>query len=142
MLGRSVIIAIYVDDLLIFGISTKAIEEVKNAIKERFDIKDLGVTRRCLGINIRRTPSSIKLNQSDYAQNIAKQFRFGESKPVSTPIDNSTYASLFENGKPMPNREWYAQAVGSLMHLCHTRPDIVCATNIVSQFTASPCQNH
>ena len=46
------IIGIYVDDILLAGKSEKQICEVKSALAERFDVKDLGELNHFLGVKI------------------------------------------------------------------------------------------
>lgn len=50
--GEMFIIAVYVDDILLAGKSDKRINEVKKALSERFDIKDMGELHYFLGANI------------------------------------------------------------------------------------------
>jgi hypothetical protein len=43
--GKSVILCLYVDDILIFGTNIDAINEVKSFLSKNFDMKDLGEAR-------------------------------------------------------------------------------------------------
>jgi hypothetical protein len=45
-----IIVALYVDDLLLFAREEKELLEVKRALTDRFDIKDLGEVKYILGI--------------------------------------------------------------------------------------------
>lgn len=47
--SKTVILCLYVDDILIFGSSTEIIVETKQFLSEHFDIKGLGVTNIILG---------------------------------------------------------------------------------------------
>ena len=51
---ETVIIAVYVDDILIAGTSNKKIAEVKAAIANRFEVKDMGELHYFLGVKIVR----------------------------------------------------------------------------------------
>ncbi len=50
--GDPFLIAIYVDDILLAGQSDHRIAEVKNALSNRFDIKDLGTVDHFFGVKI------------------------------------------------------------------------------------------
>jgi hypothetical protein len=50
--GKFVILCLYVDDILIFGINIDAINEVKCFLSKSFDIKDLGETDVILNIKL------------------------------------------------------------------------------------------
>ena len=49
---KGVIIALYVDDLLIFSREMKAIADVKTELQKAYNMKDLGEADVCLGIKI------------------------------------------------------------------------------------------
>ena len=57
------VIAIYVDDLIIVGDSAMEIDHVKGLLKQEFEMKDLGELRYFLGIEVIRTPKGIWLSQ-------------------------------------------------------------------------------
>jgi hypothetical protein len=52
------IISVYVDDLNIIG-SEKDINEARHHLKTEFEMKDLGQTKFCLGIQLEYLPSGI-----------------------------------------------------------------------------------
>ena len=54
------IIAVYVDDILLARKSDERMTEVKRALSERFDVKDLGERHYFLGVNITQNPGSAK----------------------------------------------------------------------------------
>ena len=60
-----VIIAVYVDDLNIIG-TNKEILEVIELLKKEFEMKDLGKTKYCLGLQIEHMPNGILVHQSNY----------------------------------------------------------------------------
>ena len=49
---RDVIIAIYVDNLLIYGAGKKEINNIKDALKAKFQMSDLGPVSFYLGIAV------------------------------------------------------------------------------------------
>jgi hypothetical protein len=50
--GYRVYLAVYVDDLLVMGQRTEDIKEVKDLLKKRYKMKDLGLANRFLGMDI------------------------------------------------------------------------------------------
>ncbi|GJW05230.1 retrotransposon protein, putative, ty1-copia subclass [Tanacetum coccineum] len=138
------------DDMLIACKSKSEIEYTKGLLRKEFDMKELGPTRKILGMEIVRDRGSrtLKVSQSGYLQKILNNYRMDNSKSVSVPLGAHFKVSL----KDCPSYDWdvermskvpYANVVGSLMYLmvC-TRPDITYAVSIVSRYLANPGKNH
>ena len=66
-----VIIAVYVDDLNIIG-TPEEIESTSTYLKSEFEIKDLGKTKFCLGLQIEHLRNGIFVHQSTYVENVLK----------------------------------------------------------------------
>jgi len=139
----NVIIAIYVDDMLLFGRSLKDIETVKAFIRAKFQAKDLGEAKVCLGIRITRDRKNrtLRIDQSAYTRNILRRFQAENLTSVSTPMETSAQSRLAEDGEDF-DAQRYQQAVGGLMHLLHTRPELTFAVGKVCQYSAKPWTNH
>ena len=60
-------IGIYVDDLIITGASSDAINEFKQDMMRLFSMSDLGLLSYYLGIEVTQTKAGITLCQSAYA---------------------------------------------------------------------------
>ena len=76
-----------------------------------------------------------------YADNIVRRFLEEDAATAPTPMEVGVYAELAEPGEPM-NKERYQRAVGSLMYLVISRPDIAQAVSKVSQYSANPLRAH
>jgi hypothetical protein len=50
--GEGVILCLYVDDILIFGMSLELIKEVKDFLSQKFEMKDLGEADVILNIKL------------------------------------------------------------------------------------------
>jgi hypothetical protein len=50
--GKGVILCVYVDDILIFGMSLELIKEVKDFLSQKFEMKDLGEADVILNIKL------------------------------------------------------------------------------------------
>ena len=59
------IISVYVDDINIIG-NTQNIDETRNHLKTEFEMKDLGKTKFCIGLQIEHLHSGILVHQSAY----------------------------------------------------------------------------
>ena len=62
-------------------------------------------------------------------------------KPVETPMEPNLKLQA-ANAEKVVNREQFQSLVGRLIYLSHTRPDIVFAVSVVSQFMHSPGDEH
>eukprot|EP00742_Colponemidia_sp_Colp-10_P002552 GILJ01002727.1.p2 GENE.GILJ01002727.1~~GILJ01002727.1.p2 ORF type:complete len:509 (+),score=47.37 GILJ01002727.1:627-2153(+) len=143
-------IVVYVDDLLLVTNSVSELNETREHLKSKFDMKDLGEAKYILGIEIlrNRPRRSLTLNQSKYIQDMLKKFGMDESKPIGTPMEKD--AKLTKMMSPTTEAERrkmvetpYRNAVGSLMYcMVGTRPDISVAVGVVSQYLTDPGFQH
>ena len=78
----------YVDDILVVGSNMKDIDALKEKLVESFAMKDLGVTKQILGmqINKNRKNKKLTLSQEDYIKKVLDRFRMQDAKPVGTPF--------------------------------------------------------
>jgi hypothetical protein len=148
----SVLIAVYVDDLLTIGPSKDELARLKQALSNRFHMSDLGPCHYYLGIKIDRDRANrtISLSQGAYITKILRQFGMWESadgQPVSnraTPMDQTKLEPANSDYRCLPDeRTKYQAMVGSLMYamLC-TRPDIAYAVSVVSRYSSNPTPSH
>ncbi|KAL4025796.1 hypothetical protein IC575_014202 [Cucumis melo] len=79
------IIVVYVDDLNIIGTPeehSKAIEY----LKKEFEMKDLGKTKFCLGLQIEHLADRIFIHQTTYTEKILKRFYMDKTHPLNIPM--------------------------------------------------------
>jgi Reverse transcriptase (RNA-dependent DNA polymerase) len=76
------IITVYVDDLNIIG-SPEKIEKTVKLLKNEFEMKDIGVTKLCLGLQIEYLHNGIFVHQSNYIKKILKRFNIDKAHPQS-----------------------------------------------------------
>lgn len=133
----SVLIAIYVDDFLLFFKKTEKLEEIKRYLKQTFRMKDLGTVSSCIGMKIRQTKDAIEIDQIGYVEQILERFGMTDCKPVKTPSDTSEKLSVqtITPDDLLVGKVPFQEAVGSLLYLAQsTRPDIAYAVSNVSRF--------
>ncbi|GKV22644.1 hypothetical protein SLEP1_g32496 [Rubroshorea leprosula] len=144
-----VYLLLYVDDMLIAAKSMLIIDELKKQLSGEFEMKDLGVAKKILGMEIHRDRKGGKfLSQKKYIEKVLEQFGLHEAKAVTTPLGahfklSSNLSPEMEEEKKFMARVPYASAVGSLMYaMVCTRPDISHAVSVVSRYMANPGKGH
>src|SRR6266508_6309804 len=139
--GKGVILCLYVDDILIFGMNIDVIKEVKSFLSKSFDMKDLGEADVILNIKLINDESGITLLQSHYVEKVLSYFGYMDSKPFPTPYDPSVM--VWKNKGFAKDQLRYSHIIGSLMYLASaTRPDIAFAVSKLSRFTSNPGDDH
>jgi Reverse transcriptase (RNA-dependent DNA polymerase) len=61
--GITIIVLVYVDDIIITGNDVTEIKKVKARLRKKFDIKNLGLLKYFLGIEIAHSPKGIFISQ-------------------------------------------------------------------------------
>lgn len=141
--SRPLVIAVYVDDLLVVG-EPDDVERCKKELAEEFDMKDLGEVSWLLGVEVTRFRDQFQLSQHKYVNDVLERFGMINCRPIATPMTPGEHltqdgsasggGALDEEGSRV-----YRSAVGSLMYLAvGTRPDIAAAVSVVSRFMQSP----
>lgn len=142
--GSDSIIIVYVDDLLIASASSISISNIKNALKVKFKIRDLGCVKDILGMHVDRDGvGDIKISQRMYIQDVLERFGMVDCNPTSIPMEqNLDITKLEEETKLREDEklnEPYRELIGCLNYLSNaTRPDIAFATNLLSRFCVNP----
>lgn len=84
-----VYVLVYVDDIIITGNNTKAVEEVIRNLATRFSVKDMGNLSYFLGIEAVRTKTGLHLNQRKYIHDLLGKHDMQDAKAVATPMASS-----------------------------------------------------
>ncbi|WOH10052.1 hypothetical protein DCAR_0729513 [Daucus carota subsp. sativus] len=137
---RVTILAVYVDDIIITGDDTEEIALLKERLSKEFEIKDLGLLKYFLGIEVARSDKGIVLSQRKYVLDLLTEAGMLGCRVAPTPIEQN-HKLCSESGKPVDKRR-YQRLVGRLIYLCHTRPDITYAVSIVSRYMHDPRTEH
>ncbi|EED18962.1 conserved hypothetical protein [Talaromyces stipitatus ATCC 10500] len=140
---RGMIIALYIDDILVFSKDEKAIRLTKKKLKEFHPMKDSGRVNKILGIRIIWLDGSIRLDQEFYTLRILEEFNMLEAKPQKLPLSPSI--NLDKDSRRL-SREAHSQfrhAIGRLTYLAGgTQPDIQRTVNRLSQHLVEPKEIH
>ncbi|UYV73756.1 hypothetical protein LAZ67_11000764 [Cordylochernes scorpioides] len=119
------LVAIYVDDLIIAAEREDTLISFKESMKKIFKIKDLGKINYCLGIRIQtEKDGSISIDQEKYIEELLAKYRMKEVKPISTPMDSNSKLTKISSIE------------------VSTRPDISYAVSALGQFSNDPRRQH
>ena len=143
--GELFLIAVYVDDIVLAGSSDARMKEVKQALSQKFQVKDLGELHYFLGVKIIQNQKNrtVWIGQQAYAVDILKKFGLDDAKPVQTPVDTSITLTPGKSDDACVDQKLFQSAVGSLLYLSiATRPDVTYAVSNVAKFCAKPTQQH
>lgn len=83
---RGVIIALYVDDILVLSKSQRDIQEVKEKLQSFHPMKDARSVDKILGIRVTRDEDPIMSDQEAYIMHILEEFGMEDSKTVLTAV--------------------------------------------------------
>lgn len=148
---KILIVAVYVDDILIFSNTDELDLSMRNKLKNTFKMKDLGEASSILGIRITRNKefnTITAIDQESYVRRILKRFNMEDCNAVNNPLDTSI--KLSKDMSPTTEEEAlemkdipYRQAIGSLLFLAMiSRPDICYAVNALSRYCNNPGKQH
>ena len=73
------------DDLNLIG-TLEWLLETANYLKKEFEMKDLGKTRYCLGLQIEYFSNGIFVHQSTYTEKVLKRFYMDKTHPLNSPM--------------------------------------------------------
>jgi len=135
-------VVLYVDDLLIIA-NKGLIGQMKDQMKKRFRMHNLGSVSFYLGMNIERNRMhhTIDIHQHSYIQTILAKFRMDESRPVATPMPMKLHR--MKPDEEACNLTIYQSMIGSLMYaMTATRPDIAYAIGVLSRYNHDPSNEH
>ena len=143
------IIAVYVDDLNLIGTPEELIK-IANYLKKEFEMKDLGKTRYCLGLQIEYCLNGVLIHQSSYTKNVLKRFYMDKSHPLSSPtvvrlleVTKDPFWPKEENEELLGPEVPYLSSICALMYLAnYTQPNIAFSVNLLARYSSAPTKRH
>uniref|UniRef100_A0A6N2MH16 Integrase catalytic domain-containing protein n=1 Tax=Salix viminalis TaxID=40686 RepID=A0A6N2MH16_SALVM len=130
-------ILLYVDDMIITGNDEQEIRKLKQFLNGCFRIKDLGLLKYFLGVEVARSKEGISICQRKYTLDILEEAGL---LGVNTMEPDMTLASTDSDTLKDPTQ--YRRLIGKLIYLTITRPEITYAVNTLSQFMQEPKLHH
>ncbi|CAI7801340.1 unnamed protein product [Closterium sp. NIES-54] len=127
-------VLVYVDNLLVASRSAAMLKELKGMLEAAFELREISLVQKYLGLEILRDRSVRKLwlHQQGYADKLRRRFLDEEQngRTPKTPVSVDAYATLTFDDEEAQERqeEEYWQMVRSLQFAAMTtRPDIAFA---------------
>ena len=128
------IIGIYVDDMIITGLSQEIFNTIK-IIKNNYKISNCEYINYLLGIKVDSNNFNYSISQVSYINNILSKFGVNNTRKAKTPC---TGDNINENHNPF-DKTTYKSALGSLIYLAKcSRPDISFAVNKAARNAENP----
>ena len=83
--GEMFMIAVHVDDLVLAAKSDKRIGDVKKALGDKFEVKDMGELHHFLGTKVLQNKQNgdVWIGQPAYTQKVLRKFNMENAKVVS-----------------------------------------------------------
>ena len=143
--GESSIIGVYVDDFVIAAESSERIEQVRRALSQKFDVKDLGELHYFLGVQVTQDheKGTVWIGQPTFTESILQKYGMSEAKPAKTPVSVNSKLLKASEESELVNQNLYQSAVGSLLYLStKSRPDLAFAVGNVARYCSKPTKLH
>lgn len=129
---------VFVDDIILASKNNHKLNEIKELLKQEFQMEDLGDLSYFLGIKIERDMERkiIYLNQQNYLKTILNRFNMESCKPVDIPLD--TKFKIVKQKEENFNKP-YRNLIGCLMYaMLGTRPDLCVSISFLSRAQNEP----
>ncbi len=144
---ETILVLVYVDDVLIATTSPVVMDRVVQALEQRFRVKRLGFPRIYVGFeieNCKRT-GTLVLHQKMYTKAFLDAF-LPQNERGSRKIHMNTFGN-FPAGKNLSDKLSpslpYRSIIGTLYYYANaTRPDIIFVVNYLSRVQAKPLVIH
>ncbi|KAM9891573.1 hypothetical protein OXX69_012265, partial [Metschnikowia pulcherrima] len=137
-----VMLALYVDDMLVFGPTDGEIEKVKSYLFKRFKMKDLGVPKKFLGMNFKVSKGVIEISLEDYINKMLDIFE-DSVRPTKAPISKQDKLKPRAEDEEACDATLFRSMIGKFLYAAMVaRPDISYATSFLSRFLVDPSVSH
>ena len=136
---QDLIIAVYVDDIAVWGIQEK-VDWIVAMLMVEFDIRDLGRISYFLSFKVTRKDNSyVNIDQHNYVNGVLSDYRMSDAAGASTPLPIQGKRTKEPGEDEKFNEHVYRSAIGSIQYLANgTRPDLSYSTSKQSQFQTQP----
>nr|GFA30517.1 hypothetical protein [Tanacetum cinerariifolium] len=94
-----------------------------------------------LGLQISQNPRGIFINQSKYALETLKKYRFESCDPLDTPMVEKSKLDDDKDGKTV-DPSHYRGMIGTLLYLTASRPDLQFAICMCARYQVRPTEKH
>ncbi|XP_035829971.1 secreted RxLR effector protein 161-like [Helianthus annuus] len=113
-------------------------------------MKDLGMTKLCIGLQFEYLCNGTFVHQSNYIQKMLVRFNMDKAHPFSVPmvvrlldLHKDPYRPQEEGKEVLGPEVPYLSAIGAFMYLANnTRPDIAIAVHVLARYSSNPTRRH
>jgi len=135
----SVLVLIYVDNVIISGALDKLIDDLIRRLRAKFEIGEEGPVDYFLGMSVDDTGKEVRLSQSHYVQRIIdSRCGYSDLSEVDTPMAEGLSITKDPDDELFEDFDIRSK-IGSLMFaMVCTRPDICYAVSYLARFTTHP----
>ena len=114
---KSIILSVYVDDILIFGLNQCSCETIFQQLSSQFKMQNLEPPTMFLGLKINWNATSISINQTGYIHRMLKRFNMQVAVPAKTSLPHSLPLLKATKLDRRCSQLEYTEITGSLNHL-------------------------
>jgi hypothetical protein len=130
--------------------TTRDIKEAIMYLKTEFEMKYVGETKFCLGLQLEHLSEGVFVHQSTYTKRVLENFDMDECHPVRTPMivrsleaDKDPFRPKEEDEQGLGLEVPYLSAIGALMYLANcARPNITFVVNLLARYNAAPTRRN
>jgi hypothetical protein len=139
--GDTLIVVVYLDDLLITGNNKDLILRLKKQLADSFDMKDLGTLHFFGGLQLLPLCDVFFISQYKYVMDILTHFKMDDYNPCAIPFQSRV--NLTKTCQtPKVDGTCYRQMIDSIIYITHSRHEIFFTISVVSQFMQDPRESH
>lgn len=140
MKGSTVWVLVYVDDILVMGMCSTAVDTVRSGLKAKFEMTDHGPVTSFLGVEFFYTENGASLRQKHFINILLHRFNMFCCKHVGSPFPPSASgAGRVEGVVKRFDQNIYQQAIGALLYISNrTRTNISAAVSFMARKSNAP----
>jgi hypothetical protein len=117
--GNTLIIVVYVDDLVITSNNIDIILILKKQLYNSFDMKNLGILHYVLGLQVLPLSNGFFISQSKYEVDLLTHFKMENCNPCATSLQSRV--KMRKNCQtPEVDATHYQKLVNNLIYLTHS----------------------
>ncbi|KAD5960555.1 hypothetical protein E3N88_12027 [Mikania micrantha] len=131
----SLLVGIYVDDLIVTGNNIEKILQFKRQMEDKFEMNDLGLLFYYLGLELNQGKDGINVRKSIYAKKILQQAGMQECNPTKYPMERGLKLKK-NDGSCCVDATRYRKTVGCLRDL------VSCIFGWIHKHVYASSQNH
>ncbi len=146
--GIYCLISVYVDDKLIACNNSNFLMATKQKIFDTWKCKDIGNVKTILGCEIERDMKQklLYISQCKYIREVLQRFNMTDCKCIDTPCSEQRLSQedcpASDSERQHMSKVPYREAIGALLFVTLSRPDIAYAVNQCSRFVSNPGLQH